>query len=67
MGLNKGLNKPHKNFILIQNKQINQADFEKNLGFNITTYKVLVAEYSIDLKAYIQKQLEIHYKLDLSQ
>ncbi len=65
MGLNEEAKKLQDNFILFHNKGIEGADFDKDHGFNIKTYQVLLAEQENDLRAKIEKQIIKYYKLEL--
>jgi len=63
MGLNKGVEKPQDNFILLHNKKVAKADFDKDHGFNIKTYQVLLADGTNDLRNKIKEQVKKYYHL----
>lgn len=63
MGLNKGAEKPQDNFILLHNKKVAKAEFDKDHGFNIKTYQVLLADGTNDLRNKIKEQVKKYYHL----
>ena len=64
MGLNEGRNNPQDNFILFHNKEVAGADFDKDHGFNIKTYQVLLADGTNDLRTKIITQVKKFYELE---
>lgn len=63
MGLNKGQNKHQDNFILFHNSEVSGANFNKDHGFNIKTYQVLVAQDTNELRRQVLDQIKTYYNL----
>jgi len=64
MGLNEGRSNPQDNFILFHNREVAGANFDKDHGFNIKTYQVLLANDTNDLRHKIIAQVKKYYQLD---
>jgi hypothetical protein len=47
---------------LVFNKRAENADFEKDVGFNINHFQILIANDTGDLTAKLRKQIEIFYR-----
>jgi hypothetical protein len=62
MGLNAGKEEKLENCILVFNKRAENADFEKDVGFNINHFQILIANDTGDLTAKLRKQIEIFYR-----
>ncbi|WGK69596.1 hypothetical protein P0082_01675 [Candidatus Haliotispira prima] len=64
MGLNRGKNREQNNFLLVHNKGVAKADFDKDKSFNISGISIEAATDSNDLKEKIEKQLTIYYGIN---
>ena len=63
MGLNQGSNQKQDNFILVHNKQMDKSDFDKDVGFNISSYQVLTTNGTEQLRTQLKCQIEKYYGL----
>ncbi|MBB6214539.1 hypothetical protein HNQ80_000622 [Anaerosolibacter carboniphilus] len=63
MGLNQGYERGHDNFILVHNKGIPGAAFEKDVGFNIKDFKVLTVSSTNELRNQLKVQIKRYYGL----
>ena len=63
MGLNKNSGLAQNNFILVHNSEIKDSDFDKDVGFNMKVYQVLVANGTDDLRNQLKRQIETYYGL----
>lgn len=64
MGMNIGKNKKQDNFIFVHNSSVSRdADFNKDVGFNLKAHKVLKVDDTNKLRAELKTQIEKYYKL----
>lgn len=61
MGLNQGKGFNQDNFLLVHNKGLGDATFDKDVGFNISNISIVTASDSNHLREEVKKQLKIHY------
>jgi hypothetical protein len=69
MGLIKAGNLRDKGFILIHNSEVKKSNFDKDIGFNIKTYKVLKSSKDSDPKTFeeaIKNHIKEFYKFPLN-
>lgn len=63
MGLNKGKEQKQDNFLLVHNKGVANADFEKDKSFNISHIGIETANNRNELREKVKVQLKRHYRL----
>lgn len=63
MGLNQGKSLPQNNILLVLNKGLDGANFDKDVGFNLKATQVTVAKDTNDLRTKLMEQIEIYYNI----